>query len=136
MTRSTLALMFGLLAAAGCRTPTMFRWGDYDEKLYKHYKEPTDRASFVAGLREVIQDAEQSGTKVPPGCYAELGYALHEQGELSEARAYFEKESKAWPESRALMTTMIANVDRAIARRTAPPVVPASTSVQGQGERR
>jgi hypothetical protein len=90
----------------------MYRWGSYDTALYKHYKSPQDREGFVANLKEVIAKAEQGGGKVPPGCYAEYGYALLEEGQRDAAVEYFTKERDLWPESRAFMDKMIQNTQR------------------------
>jgi len=104
----------------------MYRWGGYDQALYDHYKNPQRRDEFVAKLSGIIQEAEAKGALVPPGCYAEYGWALYEEGRASEAVVYFEKESKQWPESRPLMEKLIRNAARAKAPASAPAAVPAS----------
>jgi hypothetical protein len=98
-----------LLLAGACATPTMYRWGGYDQALYDHYKNPQDRGLFAKSMAEVVADAEMNHSRVPPGCYAEYGWALYEQGNLDQAVVYFEKESKQWPESRVLMDKLIRN---------------------------
>jgi len=118
---------FALIFEFGCNTQkTMYRWGGYDEALYDHYKNPQKRDEFVVRLSGIISEAEKSGGAVPPGCYAEYGWALYEEGRTTEAVAYFEKESKQWPESRPLMEKLIRNASRAKAPAPAPPAVPAS----------
>jgi hypothetical protein len=108
----------------GCAPKTLYRWGGYDEALYDHYKNPQKRDEFVARLSGIIEEAEKGGGVVPPGCYAEYGWALYEEGRTAEAVVYFEKESKRWPESRPLMEKLIRNATRA--RAPAPAAVPAS----------
>ncbi len=119
-----------LAAAAapfGCASNTLYRWSGYDEALYDHYKNPQKRDEFVAKLSGVIEEAEKSGGVVPPGCYAEYGWALYEEGRTAEAVVYFEKESKRWPESRPLMEKLIRNAARAKAPApTTAAAVPAS----------
>ena len=108
--------LLGLLALGavfGCAPKTLYRWGGYDQALYDHYKNPQRRDEFVAKLSGIIDEAEKTGGMVPPGCYAEYGWALYEEGRLAEAAVYFEKESKLWPESRPLMDKLIRNVARA-----------------------
>lgn len=100
--------VLGLLLLAGC-AQTMYRWGGYDETLYNHYKNPQDRQEFVEHLSLVISDAESRGARVPPGCYAEFGWALYEEGRGEQAVVYFAKESKFWPESRVLMEKLVRN---------------------------
>jgi hypothetical protein len=122
--RSGSAVVAVLATGLGCAAPTMYRWGDYNDALYHHYKNPNDRDEFVAKLREVIEAAEKAGSIVPPGCYAEYGWALLEAGHDEEAVGYFEKEGKQWPDSRPLMEKLIRNVVRA--RQDPPSAMPAS----------
>jgi hypothetical protein len=108
--------LFALLAGVtgvGCAPKTLYHWGGYDEALYDHYKNPQNRDEFVARLSGIIEEAEKSGGVVPPGCYAEYGWALYEQGRPTDAVTYFEKEAKQWPDSRPLMEKLIRNVSRA-----------------------
>jgi hypothetical protein len=116
--RSILAsVAAAALAASGCAGKvTTYRWGNYDEILYAHYKHPQERQAYVAGLKAIILAAQQEGKTVPPGIYAEYGYALYEEGNAPEAIRYFERERDTWPESRVFMEKMIAN-----ARRLPPP---------------
>lgn len=121
------ALGLVLSGLVGCAAPTMYRWGGYDDALYQHYKNPQDRDEFVAKLRSVIDEAEKNAAVVPPGCYAEYGWALYEEGRAAEAVVYFEKERQRWPESSAFMDKLIKSVARA--KPPAPPAaVPASSS--------
>jgi len=128
--KSWLGLLVGAAVAGpfGCAPKTMYRWGGYDQALYDHYKNPQQRDEFVAKLGGVISEAEKTGGVVPPGCYAEYGWALYEEGRTAEAIVYYEKESKLWPESRPLMEKLIRNASRAKAPAPAPPTaaVPAS----------
>jgi hypothetical protein len=101
-----------VLAATGCAPATMYHWNGYDERLYAHYRNPQDRERWVEGLKTTILGAEQAGRRVPPGVYAEYGYALYEEGRLPEAVAYFGKERELWPESRVLMDKLIRNAER------------------------
>ena len=101
-----------LPALQGCATPQHYAWGKYDETLYVHYKAPQDHEAYVASLKTVMLDAEQTGKLVPPGIYAEYGYALLEEGQTKEAARYFQKERDKWPESSVLMEKMIQISDR------------------------
>lgn len=108
-----LPIVLALSAASGCATQTMYAWGGYDNALYSHYKNPADHEAFVAQLKTVILEAEQQGRRVPPGTYAEYGFALYEEGQFDQATAYFQKEGDIWPESRVLMAKMIRNAQQA-----------------------
>ena len=111
-TAALVAVAFATLLQGCVTSNTMYRWGNYDDTLYKHYKNPQDRETFVASMREVVLESEQQGVKTPPGCYAEYGYALYESGSPKEAATYFKKEREMWPESRQLMDKMIVLAER------------------------
>jgi hypothetical protein len=123
------------LAATGCAPQSMYHWRGYDDGLYRHYKNPQDREQWVETLKTVILEAEEGGRRVPPGVYAEYGYALYEEGAFPQAIAYFEKERAKWPESRLLMEKMIRNAERrggtqARPPKTAPAATGAATSLE------
>ena len=98
-------LLLLVMCISGC-AQTRYTWNNYDQKLFDHYKAPADSARFIQDLKEVVIAAEESG-KVPPGLYAEYGYALYEKGDTAEAMTYFAKEQKKWPESSLLMSKMM-----------------------------
>jgi len=79
--------------------------------LYRHYKNPQDKAKNLDKLKEILEVAERED-RVPPGLYAEYGYALYETGNISEAIINFEKEKAKWPESNILMEKMIRNAKK------------------------
>lgn len=127
-------LIFAALWLGGCAAPRLYSWGNYEESLYTHYKNPQDRASYTATLKKVVEDAEQQGGKIPPGLYAEYGYALFEEGKPKEAAAYFEKEKKQWPESGVFMDKMIMNALRRQGTTvSSPPVQPAAGPAKSDG---
>lgn len=123
--RQALAAL-ALAASACASSTTMYHWGGYDQQLYRHYKNPQDRAAFVEGLRITILEAEQQGHRVPPGMYAEYGFALYEEGRFQDAIVYYRKEQALWPESRTFMEKMIRNAERSAGN--APSPVPASAT--------
>jgi hypothetical protein len=112
MTARSLGLI-GLVALAaalsGCAPPTLYRWNGYDQSLYDFYRNPTDHEAWVAKLKTIMLDVEQEPTRIPPGLYAEYGYALFEEGNNKLAIVYFEKEKARWPESTDLMDKLIRN---------------------------
>jgi hypothetical protein len=107
---AALALAASMSACAS--KTTLYHWGGYDQQLYRHYKQPQDRTTFVEALRTIILEAEEGGRRVPPGMYAEYGFALHEEGRFQDAIAYYRKEQALWPESRTFMDKMIRNAER------------------------
>lgn len=120
--RAVLVLAASAALLQGCAGRSLYHWGEYDDALYAHYKNPQDREAFVERLRVVIDGAEQAGEKVPPGCYAEYGYALYEEARYEDASRYFKLEREKWPESGVLMQKMIGLADR---RGGKEPVAPA-----------
>lgn len=105
-----LALTAALLTVSGCAGNRMYAWGNYDETLYSHYKNPQDHEKHLEKLKVLVTDAETTGGgKVPPGLYAEYGFALYEAGQTDEAVKYFGKEKEKWPESTVIMDKMIRN---------------------------
>ncbi|MBP7223500.1 MAG: hypothetical protein BWY90_00458 [Deltaproteobacteria bacterium ADurb.BinA014] len=104
-------VFFAILMMAGCAAQGQYAWQNYDQKLYNHYKNPAKSEQFIEDLKDIIQYGEEGG-KVPPGIYAEYGYALYEQGNYHEAIEYFKKEQAKWPESNIIMTKMINNAQK------------------------
>lgn len=102
------------LMMTGC-VQTRYTWNNYDQKLYNHYKSPAESAQFIEDLQEIIAAAEADG-KVPPGVYAEYGYALYEKGNFPEAAIFFKKEQDKWPESKFFMAKMIDNAQKRVAQ--------------------
>ena len=71
-----------------------------------YYKNPGELEKFAERLLEDIEKAETSG-RMPPGLYAEYGYAMLEMGDARTAIVYFQKERDLWPESAFLMEAVI-----------------------------
>jgi hypothetical protein len=110
MTARPVLLVLLVVAASGCASQSsMYHWGAYDSALYGHYRKPAEREAWVEALKTALLEAEREGRRVPPGLYAEYGYALLEEGKSKEAVTYFEKEKAKWPESTVLMQKMIRN---------------------------
>lgn len=126
-----LLLVAGAVASGCAHRETLYAWGGYDESLHAYYKHPQERQQFVEALKTVVLQAEQEGKKVPPGVYAEYGYALYEVGQYGPAIEYFKKEQVQWPESRVLMEKMIRNAQRQASVKPAALTVPAAAVGKG-----
>jgi len=107
------ALSVGLCAAAlllsGC-AHGLYRWGNYDDKLYSYYRHPEQSDKYMDGLVRIITDCNKHSSRVPPGICAEYGYCLYEKKQHTLAVQFFELEKTTYPESAFLMDKMIANV--------------------------
>ncbi|OPZ58697.1 MAG: hypothetical protein BWY87_01341 [Deltaproteobacteria bacterium ADurb.Bin510] len=115
-------ILIVLVALTGC-AGQRYEWGGYEDTLYRHYRRPAEAAEFTTRLGDDLHRAETSG-KVPPGLYAEYGYALYEAGRYAEAQDYFKRESDLWPESRVLMARLIELCAKAQARAAQPEARP------------
>ncbi len=105
MIRILLAIA-GLSILAGCANQSLYHWGNYEQAYYAYEKNPGEIDAYIASLDEIIVAGEEKNS-VPPGLYAEYGYALMIAGRNEEAMANFVKEREKWPESRKLMGLMI-----------------------------
>jgi len=118
-----LLLLAVVALLSGCGAKRLYEWGDYDQKLYNHYKNPAEKEEFLVAIKEAVTEAE-SAKRVPPGLYAEYGFLLFEQGNSLEAVMFYRKESEKWPESRFFMQKMIGVAEnRGKTKKTLEPVV-------------
>lgn len=108
----TIALLTAALGLAGCATPGAYDWGQYDELLYRSYKDVTCTEAMRVGLEQHVTALESRDQKVAPGLYAELGTLYLQAGDMTRAIALYEKERASWPESEGLMSAMITNLER------------------------
>ena len=118
--RVLLPLVVAASCAAGCAPQRAYLWGDYDSVLYAHYANPQDSERYLERLGQIVQKAEVEKDRIPPGLYAEYGYALFEAGRLDEAIIYYQKEREEWEESRVFMDKMIRNTRRLKENRPGP----------------
>ena len=118
--RVLLPLIIAASYAAGCAPRTAYLWGDYDSVLYAHYANPQNSERYLERLGQIVQKAEVEKDRMPPGLYAEYGYALFEAGRLDEAITYYKREREEWEESRVFMDKMIRNTQRLKENRPGP----------------
>lgn len=102
-----LAAVSALLLAACATTHEKYAWGAYDPDLYAYYKSPAKVTALAQTLQETISDSDSKNVPVAPGLRAEYGYLLLQQGNATEAVAYFQAEERQWPESKVFMDRMI-----------------------------
>lgn len=99
------------LTLAACGPSMQYEWNGYNYALLKHYKDGTDNQTLAVALQNIVDKAETKG-KVPPGLYAELGYAYLESGNSNEAIKYFTKEKEKWPESEQFMNSVLSRISK------------------------
>ena len=95
-----------------CATQQTYDWNQYDQRLYNYYKNPTTADEFITAMDQHVRGLEAKGQKPPPGLYAELGTFYLKRGDPKLAIQYYNKETVAWPESKSLMSALIASVDK------------------------
>lgn len=100
------------LLLGGCAQGALYDWGVYEQKLYESYKNPAAVHELRAALEEQIAAARRARQRVPPGLYAEVGTLYLQEGLSAKAIEYYRLERDAWPESRGLMDTIVANLER------------------------
>ncbi len=105
----TLVMTGALFALMACSS-TRYEWHDYDYMVYRHLRCFEGSDTFAEGLRKIVAD-EEAERRIPPGLFAAYGYELYEMSKFTEAIFYFQKEYDKWPESRALMNTMIITAE-------------------------
>ncbi len=105
----TAVLATSVLLLSACGANTMYNWEGYNYALLKHYKDGTSTAELADSLRKVVTKSEKTGA-VPPGLYAEFGYALLNSAQTEEALVYFQKEHDKWPESRPFLDDVIRRI--------------------------
>lgn len=106
MLRKLILVCLTAFALSACAPQGMYVWGDYEGRLYSYYENPEKIEQLMQALDSTIVNAEEF-KRVPPGIYAEYGYLLLVSNRDDEAKAYFQKEKDAWPESVVLMDKMI-----------------------------
>jgi len=128
-----LAAVIGFALLSGCAAQKRYSWNDYDKKVYDFYKNPVEKDEFVKNLKAVLDDSESAG-HVPPGIYAEYGYALYEQGNSLQSVLYFQKEADKWPESKFFMAKLISIAQkRGKKQEVKPAAVPAVSGSAAPG---
>lgn len=99
-----------LTGMSACATQeTLYSWNGYNAELLSYYKNPSELNLFAERLLEDIEAAEIDG-RIPPGLYAEYGYAMLELGDARTAVVFFGKERDMWPEAVFLMTVVITRL--------------------------
>jgi len=97
---------------AGCRSPDIYYWGNYENVVYGMYAHP-DKVPPQAQIAKLEQDehkATSANKPLPPGFHAHLGWAYSQTGKLDLARQEFELEKQQFPESAVFMDRVLNNM--------------------------
>jgi hypothetical protein len=108
----SLFCLAGLPILAGCRSPDIYYWGNYENVIYGIYAHP-DKVTPEVQVRKMEEDVHKAlsaNKPLPPGFHAHLGYAYFQLGKLDLARQEFENEKKEFPESAVFMDRLLGNI--------------------------
>lgn len=94
-------LLLALLC--GCATqPTLYRWGDYDNQVFAHFKNTGSVEQQIAALEKTLNTGDT--TQHPgPGLHAHLGLLYAKLGKDDLMRKHWEREKFLYPESAAYL---------------------------------
>lgn len=102
--RNTLAALAVAALLSACATPVqpLYQWGAFPALTYDALrgegKSPIEQVELLQAHADKVRGA---GQQLPPGYRAHLGLLLMKLGRADEARAQFEAERAAFPESAA-----------------------------------
>ncbi|MGV6987564.1 DUF4810 domain-containing protein [Testudinibacter sp. P80/BLE/0925] len=99
---SKTALVLGAVLLTGCASNNdIYAWqgNDYSKSLYDYLNSNAAETEQIATLESIVNRAESSGKKVPPGLYAQLGLLYSKQGDLNKSQMYFNLEKSTFPEA-------------------------------------
>ena len=113
----TFLLLLMTSTLIGCAGSGLYDWGSYDRSVGSLYESP-DRFQIddeIERLGEELQESEVG--RIPPGKAAYLGYLYTLKGDSRSARTFFEMEQRLFPESKVLMSRLLAQGNTAQERK-------------------
>ena len=99
---------------AGCTSPDIYSWGQYEDLLYVAYAKPEKAPAEmqVERMEADYKKARARNQRVPPGFHAHLGHLYSQLGRLDDARKQFEIEKTEFPESALFVDQLIARLNK------------------------
>ena len=109
-----LGAMLGLLASCSTPVKSLYSWYDYEDATYQYSKKPTDEAKtkMMAQYLKLIENQKGTRKVVPPGLYAEYGYALYMSGKKEDGLNFLKQEIKLYPESETYISRIIKQLEK------------------------
>jgi hypothetical protein len=102
------------LLAVSCQSTHLYSWYNYQSDYY-HYLKNGDEDSLdklIKTYEKIIAKQTAERKIVPPGIYADYGYALLEKGKAKEAKAMFAKEIELYPESEPFISAILKRFEK------------------------
>jgi hypothetical protein len=72
----------------------------------------TNSKSNYNRYKNIIKQIVSKNKKAPSGLYAEYAYMLYQDGDIDEARVFFDKEIQAYPKSKKFINHIIDRLYR------------------------
>lgn len=114
---SIIGLSLSLVACGGRDFKPSYQWSQYPGQYYFYLEDQgektvEERATELLKITEKLIEAGEKEQKVPPGLYAEHAFLLMQIKEYENSKLFYQKEIKAWPESRYFIEKMMANLQK------------------------
>lgn len=93
----------GCLATA---SPDAYRWGSYQQQLWRHFK-GEDPTTQIQALEADLQQTRTRGERVPPGLNAHLGLLYGQIGKDDRMAEGLQQEKTLFPESAGFMDRLL-----------------------------
>ena len=105
MTKILLLSVLFLVLGTGCATREIYFWGEYENVIYKTYKNPGDMPTErqVEILEADFEKAKSKNQPLPPGWHTHLGLLYYDLGNIEAANREFRTEKANFPESKVLV---------------------------------
>lgn len=110
-----LLIVAVIVSFVSCGSPkTLYSWYDYEDATYQYNKRQTDELKVKMMKQYLKMTKKQKGSRrvVPPGLYAEYGYALYMGGKKEEGLDFLKQEIKLYPESETYISRIIKQLEK------------------------
>lgn len=108
----SLCLLLPLSFLSGCAfgPSGLYDWGQYEDSTYARLVEQDDGRAWSEIESTVVELQGRAGARIPPGLFADYGYALFKRGQHQRAIECFEREMAMYPEATPLMKKLVEKV--------------------------
>lgn len=109
-----LALIVVMTLMSCSANKTLYSWYNYEDATYQYSKRSTDKLKAEMMEQYLKMTQNQKGVRgvVPPGLYAEYGYALYMSGKKEEGLNLLKEEIKLYPESETYISRIIKQLEK------------------------
>lgn len=109
-------LVAGSALFTSCVTPerSLYSWYDSENVSYQYTKKHTDelQQSLIKQYEKMLQQQRGVRGVVPPGFYADYGFALYASGKKEQGVAMMKKEVELYPESETFVNRILKQIER------------------------